>query len=40
MLKLKSKTAKILYAVIVGIIIHFIWRNTSIVIDCLVDDKN
>lgn len=35
MLKLKSKTAKILYAVIVGIIIHFIWRNTSIVIDCL-----
>lgn len=33
MLILKSKTAKILYAVFTGVIIHFIWRNTSIVID-------
>ena len=35
MLKLKSKTAKVLYAIIASIIIHFIWRNSSIVIDFL-----
>lgn len=35
MLKLKSKTAKILYAIIASIIIHFIWRNSIIVIDFL-----
>lgn len=35
MLQLKSKTAKVLYAIIAGIIIHYIWRNTSIVIDYL-----
>ena len=35
MLQLKSKTAKVLYAIIAGIIIHFLWRNTSIVIDYL-----
>lgn len=32
-LKLESKTAKILYAVIAGIIVHFIWFNTNIVTD-------
>lgn len=35
MLKLTSKAAKVLYAIIAGIIIHFIWRNTSLVIDFL-----
>lgn len=35
MFKLKSKTAKVLYAIIASIIIHFIWRNSSIVIDFL-----
>lgn len=35
MLELTSKTAKVLYAVIAGIIIHFIWRDTREVINLL-----
>lgn len=35
MLQLKSKTAKVLYAIIAGVIIHYMWRNTSMVIDYL-----
>lgn len=35
MLQLKSKTAKVLYAIVAGIIIHYIWCNTSTVIDYL-----
>lgn len=35
MLKLTSKASKVLYAIIASIIIHYIWRNTSLVIDFL-----
>lgn len=35
MLRLTSKSARIIYAVLASVAIHFIWRNTSVAIDFL-----